>query len=38
MLVVGQYKLLEIANIDQTLIAFEFLARCIYNYKGAKTV
>jgi hypothetical protein len=36
--IVGRYKLLEIGNIDQTPIAFEFLAGCTYNYKGAKTV
>ena len=35
---VGRFKLLEIANIDQTPIAFEFLSGCTYNFKGAKTV
>jgi hypothetical protein len=35
---VGQFKLSEIANIDQTPIAFEFLSGRTYNYKGAKIV
>jgi hypothetical protein len=35
---VGRFKLLKIANIDQTPIAFEFLSSCTYDYKGAKTV
>ncbi len=36
--IVGRFKLSEIANIDQTLIAFEFLSGCTYDCKGAKTV
>jgi len=35
---VGRFKLSEIANMDQTPIAFEFLSGCTYDYKGAKTV
>jgi hypothetical protein len=35
---VGRFKLSKIANIDQTPIAFEFLASRIYNHKGAKTI
>jgi hypothetical protein len=36
--VVGRFKLSEIANMDQTPIAFEFLSGRTYDYKGAKTV
>jgi hypothetical protein len=32
------FELLEIANIDQTLISFEFLDNKTYNTKGVKTV
>jgi hypothetical protein len=35
---VGRFKLLEIANIDQTPIGFEFLSGRTYDFKGAKTV
>jgi hypothetical protein len=35
---VGHFKLSEIANIDQTPIAFEFLSGKTYNFKGSKTV
>jgi hypothetical protein len=35
---VGRFKLLEIGNIDQTPIAFEFLSSHTYELKGAKTV
>jgi hypothetical protein len=35
---VGRFKLLEIANMDQTPIAFEFLFSRTYELKGAKTV
>jgi hypothetical protein len=35
---VGRFKLLEIANMDQTPIAFEFLSGRTYELKGAKTV
>jgi hypothetical protein len=37
-LYVRRFKLLEIANIDQTLIAFKFLFRKTYDFKGSKTV
>jgi hypothetical protein len=37
-LLVGRFKLSEIANMDQTPIAFEFLSGCTYDFKGAKTV
>ena len=37
-LLVGRFKLSEIANIDQTPIAFEFLSGWTYNFKGAKTI
>ena len=37
-LLVGRFKLLEIANIDQTPIAYEFLSSCTYDLKGAKTI
>jgi hypothetical protein len=37
-LVVGWFKLLEIANMDQTLLAFDFLSSRTYNEKGASTV
>ena len=37
-LVVRRFKLSEIGNIDQTLLAFDFLGSQIYNTKGAKTV
>jgi hypothetical protein len=36
--VVGRFKLSEIANMDQTPIAFEFLQGCTYDTKGVKTV
>jgi hypothetical protein len=36
--VVGRFKLLEIANIDQTPLAFDFLSLKTYNEKGASTV
>jgi hypothetical protein len=32
------FELSEIANIDQTLISFEFLDNKTYNTKGVKTV
>jgi hypothetical protein len=35
---VGWFKLLEIANIDQTPIAFEFLSSQTYDFKGSKTI
>jgi hypothetical protein len=35
---VGWFKLLEIGNMDQTPIAFEFLSGRTYELKGAKTV
>jgi hypothetical protein len=35
---VGRIKLSEIANMDQTPIAFEFLSGRTYDFKGAKTV
>jgi hypothetical protein len=35
---VGRFKLSEIANIDQTPIAFEFLSGRTYDFKGAKTI
>jgi len=35
---VGRFKLSEIANMDQTLIAFEFLFGKTYDFKGSKTV
>jgi hypothetical protein len=35
---VGRFKLLEIGNIDQTPIAFEFLSGRTYELKGVKTV
>ena len=35
---VGHFKLLEIANIDQIPISFEFLSSYIYDFKGTKTV
>lgn len=38
MLVVGRFKLLEIGNMDQTPLAFDFLSARTYNEKGAKTV
>jgi hypothetical protein len=37
-LLVGRFKLLEIGNIDQTPITFEFLSGRTYDYKGAKSV
>jgi len=37
-LVVSCFKLLEIANIDQTLLAFDFLSSKTYNKKGALTI
>jgi hypothetical protein len=37
-LYIGRFKLSEIANIDQTPIAFEFLFGKTYNFKGSKTV
>ena len=36
--VVGRFKLSEIANMDQTPIAFEFLHGRTYNKKGAQSV
>jgi hypothetical protein len=36
--VVGQFKLSEIANIDQTPLAFNFIDSKIYKSKGTKTV
>jgi hypothetical protein len=35
---VGRFKLSQIANMDQTPIAFEFLSGRTYDFKGAKTV
>ena len=35
---VGRFKLSEIANMDQTPIAFEFLSGKTYDFKGLKTV
>jgi hypothetical protein len=35
---VGRFKLSEIANIDQTPIAFKFLLGRTYDFKGAKTI
>ena len=35
---VGRFKLLEIANMDQTPIAFEFLSGRTYDFKGSKTI
>jgi hypothetical protein len=35
---VGWFKLLEIANVDQTLISFDFLLGYTYAPKGDKTV
>jgi hypothetical protein len=35
---VGRFKLSEIANMDQTPIAFEFLTAKTYDFKGSKTV
>ena len=35
---VGRFKLSEIANIDQTPIAFEFLSGRTYDFKGSKTI
>jgi len=35
---VGRFKLSEIANMDQTLIAYEFLSGRTYDFKGAKTI
>lgn len=35
---VGRFKLSEIANMDQTPIAFEFLSGRTYDQKGAKTI
>jgi hypothetical protein len=37
-LVVGQVKLSEIGNMDQTPLAFDFLSPRTYNEKGAKTM
>ena len=37
-LVVRRFKLSEIANMDQTPLAFDFLGSRTYNSKGAKTV
>jgi hypothetical protein len=36
--VVGRFKLSEIANMDQTPLAFEFLSSKTYDCKGAKTI
>lgn len=36
--VVGRFKLLEIGNMDQTPLPFDFLSGKTYNEKGAKTV
>ena len=35
---VGQFKLSEIVNIDQTFINFEFLSGQIYDFKSTKTI
>jgi hypothetical protein len=35
---VGRFKLSQIANMDQTPIAFEFLSGRIYDFKGASTI
>jgi DDE superfamily endonuclease len=35
---VGRFKLSQIANMDQTPIAFEFLSGRTYDFKGASTV
>jgi hypothetical protein len=35
---VGRFKLSEIANMDQTPIAFGFLSGRTYDFKGAKTI
>jgi hypothetical protein len=37
-LTVGRFKLSEIANMDQTPIAFEFLSGRTYDFKGSKTI
>jgi hypothetical protein len=37
-LVVRQFKLSEVANIDQTPLAFDFMGSKTYESKGAKTV
>ena len=37
-LVVGQFKLSKIANIDQTPLAFDFMGSKTFESKGAKTV
>jgi hypothetical protein len=37
-LVVGQIKLSEICNIDQSLLLFKYLKSCIYVKKGDRTV
>jgi hypothetical protein len=36
--VVGWFKLLEIGNIDQLLLAFEFLKVWTYEKRGERTV
>jgi hypothetical protein len=35
---VGRFKLSEIANMDQTPIAFDFLSGRTYDFKGSKTI
>ena len=35
---IRHFKLSEIANIDQTPIAFKFLSGKTYDFKGSKTV
>jgi len=37
-LTVGRFKLSQIANMDQTPVAFEFLSSRTYDFKGASTV
>jgi hypothetical protein len=37
-LVVGRFKLSEIGNMDQTLLAFDFLSSRTYDSKGVKTI
>ena len=36
--VVGRFKLSEIANMDQTPLAFDFIGSRTYESKGAKSV
>jgi hypothetical protein len=35
---IGRFKLLEIGNIDQTPLAFDFISLRTYNKQGAKTI